>query len=196
MTEVKSTFDEFVQQRQAHLLRFATMLTGDRREADEIVADALAKVWERWDRITGIERPNAYVNKMVLNEYLSWRRRLHRAGPLTELADYPDQFGDHATVHAERSALIQQLAQLPRKQRAAIVLRFDEGLADDEIAELLGCSAVTVRSNISRALATLRIRMDVPRTPTALVVASAPPPPANSADAHAYYRRPTQATSA
>jgi RNA polymerase sigma factor (sigma-70 family) len=57
----------------------------------------------------------------------------------------------------ERDALIDQLAHLPRQQRAALVLRYYEGLSDAEIADVLGCAQSTVRSNASRALATLRI---------------------------------------
>jgi DNA-directed RNA polymerase specialized sigma24 family protein len=46
---------------------------------------------------------------------------------------------------------------LPRRQRAAVVLRFYEGLPDAEIAAVLGCGASTVRSHISRGLAALRL---------------------------------------
>ena len=55
--------------------------------------------------------------------------------------------------------LITELDRLPRKQRAVVVLRYVEGLSDREIADLLGCSEVTVRSHASRALATLRIEL-------------------------------------
>jgi RNA polymerase sigma factor (sigma-70 family) len=51
------------------------------------------------------------------------------------------------------------LARLPRRQRAALVLRFYEGLPDSEIAEVLGCAVGTVRAHVSRALATLRAQM-------------------------------------
>ncbi|MDT5027234.1 MAG: hypothetical protein QOE61_3660, partial [Micromonosporaceae bacterium] len=56
---------------------------------------------------------------------------------------------------------------LPPRQRAALVLRYYEGLADNDIAEVLGCAVGTVRASVSRALATLRLRVDI--TPTSLL---------------------------
>jgi RNA polymerase sigma factor (sigma-70 family) len=64
---------------------------------------------------------------------------------------------DHATVLGERSALMAALAGLPPRQRAVIVLRFWEDLTDAQTAVILGCSASTVRSQIARALAKLRL---------------------------------------
>ena len=63
---------------------------------------------------------------------------------------------DPATGYAERDAMRTHIARLPRKQRAALLLRYYEDRTDAEIAEVLGCSAGTVRSHISRALSTLR----------------------------------------
>lgn len=66
---------------------------------------------------------------------------------------------DHAVAHAERDALLTEVGKLPRRQRAVLVLRYYEGFSDSEIAELLGCTAGTVRGYASRALATLRVEM-------------------------------------
>jgi len=63
---------------------------------------------------------------------------------------------DPAAAVDERDAVLRVVAGLPPKQRAAVVLRFYEDLPDDEIADLLGCRTVTVRTHLSRALATLR----------------------------------------
>jgi RNA polymerase sigma factor (sigma-70 family) len=100
--------------------------------------------------------PHAYVRRMVVNEYLSWRRRLARTSPRAEVAeDVP--VGDGSDERAARDAMIRRLARLPRRQRAAVVLRYYAGLPDAEIAVELGCRVTTVRSQISRALATLRV---------------------------------------
>ena len=64
---------------------------------------------------------------------------------------------DQGADHAERDALQGEIAALPRRQRAVIVLRYYEDLSDSEIADLLGCSQSTVRGYAMRALRTLRI---------------------------------------
>jgi RNA polymerase sigma factor (sigma-70 family) len=66
---------------------------------------------------------------------------------------------DHADESAERDRIWSMLAKLPRRQRAALVLRYYEDLPDGDIAEVLGCAVGTVRSSISRALVTLRTEL-------------------------------------
>lgn len=148
-------FAAFVRERERPLLRFAMVLCGDARRAEELVADTLARAYEQWARISMMDQPGAYVRRMIVNDYLSWRRRLRRTVPV------PDPDGgavpDHAVAHAERAALIAALAALPPKQRAVLVLRFYLDMPDDEIAATLGCAQSTVRSNAARALSALRI---------------------------------------
>ena len=150
-------FEEWVAARLDRLFRFASVLTGDRGLAEDIVQDVLIRLHERWDETSGIENLDAYVRRMVVNGYLSWRRKWARLVPVAndELPDEPGR--DFAADHAERGRLISELAGLPRQQRAAIVLRFYEDLSDEDAADALGCSISTVRSHVSRGLGTLRI---------------------------------------
>ena len=131
------------------------MLTGDRGLAEDVVQEVLLRVHARWDRLSSMQHLDAYVRRMVVNEYLSWRRRWARVVPV-EFVPGPGE-PDFATTHADRDGLVTELAKLPRRQRAAVVLRFYEGLSDDEAAEVLGCSPSTVRSHLSRALQSLRV---------------------------------------
>ena len=159
-------FANFVSDRQRPLLRFAMVLTGDTRLAEDIVADVLARAFERWDHIAGVAQPNAYVRKMVVNEFLSRRRKRARTVSVADIIDLADQAGyqpDVAHSHAERAAMLDRLARLPRKQRLVLALRYYEGLADGDIAQLLGCAEGTVRSHASRGLAALRIELRQPR---------------------------------
>jgi RNA polymerase sigma factor (sigma-70 family) len=77
---------------------------------------------------------------------------------------------DPAAGHAEREALLAELARLPARQRAVLVLRYYEGLSDTEIADALGCAAGTVRGYASRALALLRVEMVGPPSPARHVI--------------------------
>ena len=118
-----TSLDDVVRSTEHRLLRLALMLSGSRHNAEDLVQSVLARAHRQWERIGGLEHPEAYLRTMVVNEYLGWRRLLTR---------------------------------LPRKQRAVLVLRYYEDLADSDIAEILGVSPATVRSNAARALATLR----------------------------------------
>ena len=160
MTE---SFDEFAARELASLLRYATVLTGDRELARDLVQDVMLKTHSRWQQISVASHPRAYVRTMITNAYLSWRRRwsVHHVllGHSTEPLE-PEPAPDHSTSIDERAHVWQLLSTLPRQQRAAVVLRFYEALTDQEIAEVLACSVGTTRGYISRALATLRTQLD------------------------------------
>lgn len=150
-------FSDYVARQRPALMRFATVLTGQTWLAEDVVSDVLGRAFERWDRISGVAEPHAYVRRMVVNEYLSWRRRLARTSPRADVEPDTAGYGDGANERAERDEMIHRLSRLPRKQRAAVVLRYYAGLPDAEIATQLGCRVATVRSQIHRALAALRI---------------------------------------
>ena len=149
-------FEEFVAARSPALLRYAMLLSGDREQARDLVQEVLTRALVKWARVARAEEPYAYVRRMVTNEYLSWRRR--RRIPTVPLREDTDRPAPEDPEHG--TALWALLAGLPRQQRAVLVLRYYEGLADDEIAEVLGCRGGTVRAYASRALATLRIEID------------------------------------
>lgn len=157
------TFEEFAVARLPGVLRFAGVLTADRALAEDVVQEVLIRVHARWDRIGAMDRPELYVRKMIVNEFVSWRRRSWRLVPAGRGRDVDDRVSqNHAFAHAERAALLAELGRLPRRQRAVLVLRYYEGLSDSEIAEVLGCTPGTVRGYASRALAALRVQMTQP----------------------------------
>jgi RNA polymerase sigma-70 factor (sigma-E family) len=152
-------FEEFVGARLDALLRYATALCCDPHLAQDVVQEVLLRAQVKWARIGAMDQPAAYVKKMVTNEYLSWRRRKASRDVAMTLASLDKVGGttDPMTRYDERDAMLAGIARLPRRQRAAVVLRYYEGCSDKEIAGLLGCGAGTVRSHISRAIATLRV---------------------------------------
>jgi RNA polymerase sigma-70 factor (sigma-E family) len=150
-------FEDFAAARLPALLRYATLLSGDRDEAHDIVQDVLTRALVRWGRIGAVDEPYAYVRTMITNHFLSLRRR--RRLFTVSLRDSDDRPQPPAPEPGDGDALWQLLATLPRQQRAVLVLRYYEGLGDDEISEVLGCRPSTVRGYASRALATLRIEM-------------------------------------
>jgi RNA polymerase sigma-70 factor (sigma-E family) len=156
---VNPAFDAFAKRELDGLLRYATVLTGDRELADDLVQDVMVKAFRSWALVEAAENQRAYVRTMLTHAYLSWRRTWAVRHVLLSFGEFPDDgaVGDHADGIADRDAVWQRLARLPRRQRSVIVLRYYERLTDAEIADVLGCSAVTVRGYAARALATLRL---------------------------------------
>jgi RNA polymerase sigma-70 factor (sigma-E family) len=152
-------FDDFVVARGAVLLRFAHVLCGNPHLAEDLVQEVLARVHRRWARIESMHAPEAYVRTAIVREFLSWRRR--RASTEAVLAEVPDRSAEPDRVQqlAARDEMWTLLASLPPAQRAVLVLRFYEDLADDAIAEVLGCSQSSVRAQASRALTRLRAQL-------------------------------------
>jgi RNA polymerase sigma-70 factor (sigma-E family) len=171
MNDGRQGFEEFVAARYAALLRTAYLLTQDRGLAEDLVQTALAKCWLGWKRIR-YDDPGPYVHRVLVNTYTAWWRRRWNSEYPTE--DLP-QGGGPVSHHAvdERVDLADALRRLPRRMRAVVVLRFYEDLSEAETARILGCSAGTVKSQTSRALAKLRI------DPALLDQTPRPQPPAD-----------------
>jgi RNA polymerase sigma-70 factor (sigma-E family) len=158
------TFEEFVALRLGALLRYATVVTWDPHLAEDVTQEVLVRAQQRWTRIAGLDSPEAYVKRMVVNEFLSWRRR-RSARPVSResLEAAAGSVPDHGTSWGERDAMWRLIATLPARQRAAVALRFYEDMSYEEIADALGCRAVTARSHVSRAL--LALREQLPSAP-------------------------------
>jgi len=133
------SFVDFVRERSPELLRSAWLLTGDWHLAHDLVQTALEKSWPRWGR--RVEHPDAYVRRVMLTTYLSWRRRRWTAEVPTEELPEGSSGADDGDV---RLALLGVLASLSPRQRAVIVLRYFDDLSEDATAEVLGCSVGTV----------------------------------------------------
>lgn len=147
-------YDEYVAGRSGQLLRTAYLLTRDWALAEDLLQTALARAWLAWRRIDG--DPDGYVRAVLVNTYASWWRR--RWNGETPTAQLPEQCAaDPHAAYDERDAVWQALGRLSRRQRAVVVLRYFEDLPEAEVARVLGCSAGSVKTHLSRALAKLRV---------------------------------------
>ena len=138
------------------LLRLAYQLTHDRSAAEDVVQEALMKLYRAWRREGPLpEHVDAYARRAVVNEFLR-RQRLRSATELIS-ADVPDVAEDSfEDVIVDRDGLWRALGTLPVRQRSVLVLRYYESLPDAQIAELIGAKEATVRSLAARGLAALR----------------------------------------
>lgn len=158
--QATASFEEVVRDRYDDLLRLAWLLTGDRHQAEDAVAEALAKALRRWDA-NRIRDPGAYLRRAVVNEVNSAFRRLR-----TRRAHQDRRHGDDRGQRPADDQVVDEdmigwaLTKLPARQRAAVVLTYYEQLSHREAAATLGCSVGTIKSNCSRGLDRLRTLLD------------------------------------
>jgi DNA-directed RNA polymerase specialized sigma24 family protein len=118
------TFEEFAAGHLSEVLGFAAVLAGDRASAEDIAQETMIRAHRHWTKISSLDRPELYIRKMVVNEFLSSRCRLWRLVPSGRGSDLDDRLTpDHASSYAEQDALLSELRKLPRRQRAVLVLR-------------------------------------------------------------------------
>jgi RNA polymerase sigma-70 factor (sigma-E family) len=149
-------FSGFVREHTSALLRTAYLLTGDRTAAEELVQDTLVRLYPKWHLVRDVEAPLAYVRRSLANGFVNHTRRASRREIAVEILPERADGIDRAGQVDDREELWVLLRGLPERQRAALVLRYFHDLPDDEIGAALGCRVGTVRSLISRGLATLR----------------------------------------
>jgi RNA polymerase sigma-70 factor (sigma-E family) len=149
-------FAELFEAERAPALRLAYAMTGDAAVAEDVVAEAFARTYERWAK-GKIDNPNAYVKRAVVNEVRStWRRlavrRKHAARELGVEPSTPFR----ADRIADADVLQRALSTLAPRQRAVVVLRVVDDLSEQDVAAVLGCSVGSVKGYLSRGLERLR----------------------------------------
>lgn len=157
--QARADFESWMISRQRRLLATAYLLTGDPHSAEDLVQTTLAKVYLAWDRVSAADSVDAYARRMLVNEHTSGWRRLWRQREIvsdTSSHDVPVSGQEYDGV---RETLWEAVRGLPERQRAVVVLRYYEQLSEKETADALGVSTGTVKSQASRALATLRAHL-------------------------------------
>ena len=153
-----SAFADLVEARSTSLLRLAYAVVGDYQLAQDLLQEALVKVYVAWPRLRDGSAAEAYVRRTIVTTAISWRRRPSFHEHPVEIV--PDGgHGDESDRLATHGVLWQQVRGLPPRQRTALVLRYYEDLSEAETAELMGCSVGTVKSQVSTALDKLRERV-------------------------------------
>ncbi|WP_433294817.1 SigE family RNA polymerase sigma factor [Actinoplanes sp. CA-030573] len=158
-------FREFVERQWGPLLRTAYLLTGDRGHAEDLVQAALEKTHRKWARVATMEAPVAYVRRAMVNTATSWRRRRRVSEVPLLVSDGPvlDPYGRID----QRHQMLAALRRLPPRMRAVLVLRYFEDLGEADIADALGCSVGSVKSQASRGLNRLREQLAADALPAA-----------------------------
>ena len=154
----EASYKDFVTARRRALLRTAFLMTGDWYAAEDLVQEALTKLYVSWRRVHRDDDMMAYARRVLVNAHIDgtrrpWRRE-HVVDAVPELPGPgdPAESGDLYT----RERLLAALAAVPPRQRATLVLRFWEDLAVEQVADLMNCSSGNVKSQTARGLDRLR----------------------------------------
>jgi RNA polymerase sigma-70 factor, ECF subfamily len=126
------------------LVRELGLILGDRALAEDVASEGFVELWRKWDRVSGLDRPGAWVRRVALRKAGRARWRRGRRG-LIEASFEPGS--PSAGVDVD---LIRALTQLSEAQRTAVVMHHLGGWPTADIAVVLGCAEVTVRSHLSR----------------------------------------------
>jgi RNA polymerase sigma-70 factor (ECF subfamily) len=151
--DARSSFDAFFEAERERLFKALYFVTGDRRDAEEILQDAFLRLWERWDLIDRIEDPTGYLFRVALNGFRMRRRRAATAvRAIVPVADRADPF-----VEAEMRADVRQLLlTLSPRQRAAVLLIDLMGYPSEQAARILRVRPSTVRALATQGRQALR----------------------------------------
>ncbi|WP_353946066.1 SigE family RNA polymerase sigma factor [Streptomyces sp. HUAS MG91] len=153
-------FQAFVIGRWARLLRTAYLLTGEQHAAEDLVQGCLERTFVAWRKVSEARDPDAYVRRIMVNTHARrYRRGLKEylsRGDGSGLGRELPESGDRIAQAVDRRDLFAALAQLPVRQREAVVLRYWEDLSETQTAAAMGCSVGTVKSNAARGITRLR----------------------------------------
>lgn len=159
--ERDADFADYLAARQPALLRTAYLLTGDRHQAEDLLQTSLAKLYLAWDKVRDKGAVDGYVRRIMVNEQNSlwrraWKKREVTTDEVPETAPHHDSYDD-----GTNDQLWRVVQSLPERARAVVVLRYYEQMTEAEVADALGISIGTVKSQCSRAMSTLRERVPV-----------------------------------
>ena len=146
------SFDEFYLREFRPMVALAAAVSGSHLLAEDLAQEAMTRVYRRWERVSGYDKPGAFARRVTINLASSRRKRDAVAERGRTKLGVQHVVPPPAVPHTD---VWEAVAQLPPKQRAAIALHYLEDRPVDEIAEILGCASATARVHLHRARATL-----------------------------------------
>jgi len=153
LVEADADFSAYAAEAWPGLYRRAFLMTGQHADAEDLAQQTLIRARRHWAKVARAASPDAYVTRILTNVFLSSRQRARVTREVLRAVPDASAEPQHSPIHGD---LWPYLLDLAPRQRAVVVLRFYEDLAEREVAEMLGISVGTVKSTTHKALANLR----------------------------------------
>jgi RNA polymerase sigma-70 factor (sigma-E family) len=154
-------FDDFYSRGYRRCCALAYVLLGSSVDADDLVQEAFSTAYRRWSEIAAYDDPLAWVRKVMVNNAMSRGRRLRRE--VLALARFSGRPKSPAPeIDAADRELWKLVSKLPKQQAVAIALHYVDDLSVEVIASVLGCSAGTVKTHLSRGRHALASQLTAP----------------------------------
>lgn len=169
----QSAIEQIVGPHIPSLYRLAFRLTGSEADSEDLLQDLVVKMRDREDELLALEKPAAWLSKVLYRLYIDGRRRRNvRPVPFSDIGNSEQQHqlfdqadegeGDPATQferHRTAALLQHHLDALPEQQRVIVVMHDIEGFLQSDIADVLGLPLGTVKSRLHRARRELREKL-------------------------------------
>jgi len=158
LTAFHESFESFYQREFRDVVGLAYALSGSRMGAEDLAQEAFIKAHERWDRISGYDKPGAWVRRVVANLAVSgFRRRSAEKKALSRLAGQQER--GIPEMEPEDDEFWQMVRELPKRQAQATALFYVEDLSVAQIAEILECSSSTAKVHLFRGRKALAAKL-------------------------------------
>jgi RNA polymerase sigma factor (sigma-70 family) len=158
-------FTLWLKERQTALLRAARVICFDAQNAEDVLQEALADVYERWQKIKEHENPEAYVMRVMVSKHTDMRRKWLRKQQSNEtsweLAENIRAISDQSDDVAQRLLVQSALKTLSGTQRAVLVLVYEYGFVLREVAKILELPVGTVASHLARGKAAVSAHLEL-----------------------------------
>lgn len=157
---IPDSFTEFYRREWRDVVGLGFVLTGNRCVAEDLAQESFAAACRDWDRVAELDKPGAWVRKVVVNHSASWFRRRtaerHALARIGNPAAAPD-----LDLDGEVAEVWAAVRSLPKRQAQAIALVYFDGMTVDETSQVIGCSRETARTHLKRGRQALSKRLGV-----------------------------------
>ena len=162
MPDADDGYSTFFREEFVAVTRVSYLVVGSWAVAQEVAQDAFVEAFARWSKVSGYDRPGAWVRRVAIRRAVRVRARDRRRVEEQDRLDR-DRNGEGAPDGIDPE-LLAMILQLPRSQRAAIALHYLEDLPVAEVAEILGCRESTARVHLHRGRSALASRLSPPES--------------------------------
>ncbi len=158
----REAFDRLVERYQRGIYRLCYRYVNQHEDANDLAQEAFLKAWRAIGRFRGDSSFATWLYRIAVNACLNHRAsRRPIAQELPEALPDPGKGAEERVLHDDEAERVRQaVSRLPDKQRATLILKVYHELSHEEVAEILGSTVGTVKSNLFHALANLRRRLD------------------------------------